>query len=340
MAWPWIFEANNETGTNSEWSSESDTGARLDFPHYSELARFPFQAAPFRGAYCMRVSMGDTNNHHVTSTSIAASAGATTWFRWMLFVGSDVRATVNEGWNIFEIRSGATTESVVALRINDQATQAVEIGIGTLGFTNAAPAPLERDRWYQIEVRAVIDSGVGNDGTFTLYVDGAQAASRTGEDQGAIDSAILGTIGTLSTTTGTLLFDAFVQDDTRVYPITDRFAPTVTMTKSAHLFVGPGRIENLALLPGAATDNIVTVYDTDRANTNDHRKIKAVLRNVANSELTDLAAGPITVTRGAYVTLEGTNPRAVASGIGGIAYSAAGMRRYGQMARPNPREVL
>ena len=35
MAFPWIFHSNFESGNNSEWDSETDTGAQLDFPHYS-----------------------------------------------------------------------------------------------------------------------------------------------------------------------------------------------------------------------------------------------------------------------------------------------------------------
>ena len=43
MAFPWIFHANFEQGTNAEWDSETDGASptQLDFPHYTELARFP-----------------------------------------------------------------------------------------------------------------------------------------------------------------------------------------------------------------------------------------------------------------------------------------------------------
>ena len=78
MAFPYIFKANFEGGTNGEWDSESDTGSRLDFPHYSELARIPGLAMPYRGARCMRVDLttGQTNDHTVTEGDIDIADGA------------------------------------------------------------------------------------------------------------------------------------------------------------------------------------------------------------------------------------------------------------------------
>ena len=52
-----------QVGDGGNWDSEADTGSKLDFPHYSELVRSTGSPVPFRGAYCMRIQPGDTNDH-------------------------------------------------------------------------------------------------------------------------------------------------------------------------------------------------------------------------------------------------------------------------------------
>jgi hypothetical protein len=71
VAFPFLLESNFESGSNAEWTSETDTVSQLDFPHYSELARYPWKTCvPFQGAYCARVVLsGGTADAFVSSTS-------------------------------------------------------------------------------------------------------------------------------------------------------------------------------------------------------------------------------------------------------------------------------
>jgi hypothetical protein len=135
--------------------------------------------------------------------------------------------------------------------------------------------------------------------------------------------------------------DQFVQDDLRIYPIVDRFPRQLLMTKSGHVFVGPGMIENASLLSGAGTDNVLSIYDTNRANTNSSLKVGLELKNVTASDIVDPAGVPVNVARGCYVVLTGTNPRAMinigwAPGYG----SSAGVRNTAARLRQNHLEVF
>jgi hypothetical protein len=122
---------------------------------------------------------------------------------------------------------------------------------------------------------------------------------------------VLGTQDTLATTTGALYFDQFVMDDTRIYGIPIQYPEEVHMTKTGHIFVGAGRIDNVTLLSGAGTDCVAQLYDTDVNNTNHVGRLKLELRNIASGEMVDPAGVPVDVQRGAYLVLSGTTPRAI-----------------------------
>ena len=85
MAFPWLSECNFEDGTKGHFDTETDTETRLDFPHYSELARTPGMGMPWRGAYCARVNLandGTPANALLQETgSWDTSAGGTIFFR-------------------------------------------------------------------------------------------------------------------------------------------------------------------------------------------------------------------------------------------------------------------
>ena len=343
MAFPFVFEGNFETGTIGGWDSKSDTGSLLDYPHISELARFPWsECAPYRGAYCLRVQMGDTNDHTLLEGDIDIAASVTRWFRFYLYLSPTFKdTTADDVFNIFELQqTNNTVEGAIGIRFT-AATQLIEIGIGETAPTAYASQTLQTNRWYCIELKAVCDSGVGNDGTLNLYIDGgASAASVTSLDQGTIGQGVLGTQDTLSTTTGTILFDEFVMDDARIGPIQDRYPRHVLVTSSGHVALGRGVIDNVSLLSGGAADNVLSIYDTATAATTDSYKIVVELKNVTSSDIVDPAGMPVHFARGAYVVLTGTNPRAMvnicyASGYG----STAVARNFGQRFRARPGEI-
>lgn len=310
MAYPYIFESNFEQGTNGEWDSEADTGSLLDFPHYSTLSNIPTAPVPYRGAYCMRIQPADTNNHALTEGDIDIADQGTAFFRWYLFASSDFTATADDDFNIFELQQagGATTEASMGMRII-AATNALSIGVGD-GTAPSSYVSFPRNRWVCVELEAKISTtGVG---TLTLYLDEQSAiALTTLTAAAAVGTGALGTQDTLSTTTGTLYFDQFVMDDLRIYGLPIRYPEELFMTKTGHAFVGQGTIENASLLSGAGTDCVLQIFDTDVNNTLHTGRMKLELKNTANNELVDPAGVPINVQRGCYVTLAGTNPRAM-----------------------------
>lgn len=331
MAFAYVFESNLEAGTNAEWDSESDTGSLLDFPHFSELARFPWATcAPYRGSYCARIACGDTNDHTLTEGDIDIADAATRWFRFYINFMPDFAATADDVFNFFELQQAAgTVESSLGFRIT-AATGAIEIGIGDgTAPSSYATSTLSRNRWYCIELAALISTGGA--GTLTLYVDGQSVVALTTlTNAAAVGQGVLGTQDTLSTTTGTILFDEFAMDDLQLYPYRERFPRQMTFTKSGHLFVGPGSIDAATLLTTGAS-NTMYLYDTDTANTNDAQS--RVVELDISTHTTIGGDPPIRFQRGCYVQLSGTNPRGqviLPEARGPQYYSEWGMRHYGQ----------
>ena len=337
MAFPYVFEANFQAGTNGEWDSESDTGSLLSVVHYSVLSNTPGMAMPYRGAFCMRIQMGDTNDHTLTEGDIDIADTATRWFRFYLFAHSSVTATADDVFNIFELQQtgGATTECSMGMRIT-AATNLLEIGIGD-GTAPSSYVEFPRGRWVCVEWKVLISTAGA--GTQDLYLDNSASliALTTLTNAAAVGTGALGTQNTLSTTTGTLLFAEFAMDDTQLGAIVDRRRESMYLTKSGHAFVGPGTIDRLSLQAGAATDNTITIYDTDTAYTTDATNVVYLGGNTVNSESKDfdLHHG-VYCKRGAYVVLAGTNPRAVIGFRAVMSMSDGVMRNYGNRRTPNP----
>ena len=309
MAFPWIFESNFEQGTNAEWDSESDTGALLDFPHYSTLSKITNAPVPYRGAYCMRVQCGDTNDHVLVEGDIDIADAGTGHTRFYLCAASDFTATADDTFNIYELQqAGGTTEISLGMRVT-ATTNELEIGIGD-GTAPTTFVSFPRGKWVCVELLATISTGGA--GVVTLFLDETQVLTLTTQTHAAaVGRGVLGTQDTLATTTGALYFDQFVMDDTRIYGIPIQYPEEVHMTKTGHIFVGAGRIDNVTLLSGAGTDCVAQLYDTDVNNTNHVGRLKLELRNIASGEMVDPAGVPVDVQRGAYLVLSGTTPRAI-----------------------------
>lgn len=331
MGFPFLSEAGFEAGTLGHFDAEVDTENRLDFPHYSDLARIPGAGAPWRGAYCMRVALendGTPADAYVQETGAwDLSASGTLFVRLMFRLRPDTVMANADEFAIFQLWSGASTVEAGAY-INYTTANGFRLGIGEATATSFAPLTL--GAWHCLELKFVIDSGVGNDGTIDAWLDGGALAQVTGLDQGAITSGVVGVLSQdAGTTRGAILFDDIVADDARIFPPVERFPQQVLLTASGHVFVGPGEIEKIDLLSGGATDNVLQVYDTDRAYTSDASNVTAELKNVANNERVALWDTPIRVHRGAYVSLAGTNPRALVKIGWANSYSEGAMRQQG-----------
>ena len=310
MAFPWVIEHTFELGTPGAFDAESDSDAKLDFPHYSELARTPGLAMPFRGAYCMRIDLaGGTAAAHVQETGdwdLTAGSGDL-YQRFMVWISPDLVMANTDEFSLLQWWSSTNTVEA-GVYLNFTTANGHRIGIGEA--TASSFLPIQLGQW--ITVETFFDPAGASASTLDLWIDG-QAATQVGSFTSAsITSGVLGTEGIdAGTTKGTILFDQVIADDLQIYPIAERFPREVLMTTSGHVFAGPGKIDNITLMSGAGTDCVVSIFDTDVANLNDASKIVAELKNTANNEVVDPAGMPVRIRRGAYVSMSGTNPRAL-----------------------------
>jgi hypothetical protein len=341
MAFPVTFAENFEGGTTGGFDSESDTGSLLDVVHYSSIASDVNSLMPYRGAYVLRNKLGDTNDHTLTEGSIDIADTGTAYFCWYMGLSKDFRFTADDTFNIFELQqTGGTVESSVGMRVTNS-SQAIEIGIGDgTAPTSFAPWP-GRGQWVCVELLATISTGGA--GVLTLYLDGVQVLTLTGlTNAAAVDKGVLGSQDTLATTLGAIYYDQFVMDDGRIYPFRERFPFSRHLTKSSHVFVGPGWIEAAQLAVVSSGDENLILYDTDTANVNSAPVVELV------SGAQTSASGPIWFQRGCYAYLSGTDPRGYVFmtrsneklGVKGpIYYSNWGARYYGQLRKSRPGNV-
>lgn len=344
MAFPWIFHSNFDDGT-SGFDSEADDDAILDYPNYTELARWDdSQMSPFSGAHCLRIKpAGGTNDATLTEADMNIIDTATGFFSFNILFGSDFTGTADDTFHLLELQ-GAASAVVTALGARVvAATGAINMGVGGLVASAVpsafAPLDMKRNTWYTIELKANIETDAS--GTLDLFItEAGQASQETADvaiasvDSIAVTDGVFGLQQHLASTTGTILLDNFVMDDARIYAQRDVFPNDIMITKNQHLFIGPGTIENISLLSGAGTDCVLTVYDTDKADTNNASNIAIELKNTANNEAVDPAGTPVDVTRGAYVVISGTTPRALAKIHRAPNYSRAGYRIHGRSATP------
>lgn len=339
MAFPFLFESNFERGTNGDWDSEADTGSRLNFPHYSALARYDATimgpVAPFRGAFVAELDLGDTNDHTLIAAALSIANAVTGYVRFHMFLGKNLRATADDIFALFEFQGTANAvEASVGLRIT-AATQAIEIGVGQAAPTVFAPNTLTRGKWLCVELVTACSTGVS--GSSTVFVDGTQVATIASLTNTAILRGVFGAQDTLVTTLGSIFLDQFVFDDTQVGPILDRFPEVRMITKSAHAAVGECEILNLTLLPGNGTNNIVKLYDTDVAYVGDENAVAGMLYNLTAKEPPiDLADVPMNFKRGCYVEISGTEARALVRVGRAQSHSTAGYRDWGNKRKNHP----
>lgn len=346
MAHPWIDEENFEHGSASGgiWTSESDTGGKLDVASYRALAQSNHAGAlamPFRGAFCLRADLrtGDTNAHQLISTNVTQALDNSGYHRFMWYAGTDLAATANDIFNIFELASsGPVVEVAVSVQIT-AATDTIQFGVGGEGTPVQASAfgqVFDVGQWFAVEVLADIDDDAQDDGTIDLWVspwpgpaeNGVHVGQVTGLDQAAIAQLQLGTSNQAATTTGTMLWDEYVHDDARVYPISSRFPQARRLTSSGHVWVGPG-CATVRVIDGGSGDGVATIYDTDRADTNDYSNAVHQAAEMTASEV-DWDGEEFTVQRGCYVSLAGTNTQAIVRVKRAPRYSLAGLWNLGR----------
>lgn len=329
MAFPWVAEVNFEDGTKGTFDTETDTTSILDFPHYSTLAAIPGMPMPWRGAYCMRVVLGGgTTDAFVLETGDWDLAlDATSYFSFRVWIDPNMTMANNDIFGIWDLESAAAEQAAVMLQYTT--ANGFRLALNkTLDAAGASFINVSLGEWHTVEVYVNMDAGGGNDGTLDMWLDGSAVTQLTGLDQLATTQGKVGAMEPDAGTSGVILFDDIRTDDTQIFGKDDqRFDEVVTLTKTGHVFVGPGIIENITLNAGAGTDNIVEVFDTDNANVSQQYKLR--MENTANTEMVDPAGVPLKLHRGCYITLAGTNPRATVT-IRKAALSEAAMRSVAQ----------
>jgi len=321
MAFPFVSHKNFEAGSVAEWDSETDTESKLNVQHWSWLAGHGARLElPYHGAYAAHIdlSLGTADAYLQEDDDFDLSADGTLYIRLYLYA-KGLTMAASDRFTIFALESAAGTNEVALSLYNNAGTiqlVASETGATAIG-AGTRQAFFAQDIWHCVELSVNIDAGVGNDGTIDYFLDGYQVGTQiTGLDQAAIVHARLGAIGIdAGTTSGHLLFDSLIADDTRVYPVRQRFSEQQMAFKSGHLFLGRGELEQVTLMAGAATDNALILYDTDEANTNDPSNIIVPeLRNAQGASDTvvyKVPRGHGWFERGCYAALSGTNPRAL-----------------------------
>jgi len=340
MAFPWIFESNFALGDNSEWDSETDTADQLDFPTFRDLARDPAStSAPSSGTNCLRLALtGGTADAFLTEGDINIADTVTNSLKFDIWFSPDFTGTADDTFAFLELVGSAITGSVGARIV--AATDVINMGIGS-SATGTVPSQfasheMVRNTWYTVEATFNIETN--GSGTADLFItrigDLAQATADAGlttVTNVAVTSGTLGIQDHLATTTGTILIDNFVHDDLRVFPRTELFPREKLITKSETVFIGAGEVSRISLLSGAASDNVLTLHDTSNADSNDASNIVLELKNTSNNELIQAAVdGNIRLARGCFITLTGTDPRALVSIVKAPAYgNFASVRNHG-----------
>lgn len=339
MAFPFLFEENFETGTLGAFNTETDTESRLDFPHYSDLAKIPAGSAPYRGAYCMRVNLandGSPADALVQETDgFDTAAAGVIHVKFCFYVSPDITMANTDEFAIFQMWSATNTVEGGAY-INFTTANGLRLGIGETSAT--VLKPLTTGEWHQLEMIFDVDNAGANDGTIDAWLDGSAYTQVATLDQGAITSAVLGVMSQdAGTTRGFILYDQVYADDARLGPFAQRWPRQLVLTKSGHVFVGAGIVEDVSLLSGAATDNVLRLYDTDIGSTTDVESFVTELKNTSNGQLVNPEDKCLRFNRGCYVSMTGTNPRAVVKILRAPGYFSEGtIRGLGQQRRAHP----
>lgn len=342
MAFPYDLDVTFDDGTRGDFDGETDTVDQLDFPRYNELARIAQNdMIPFNGAFAMRLSLTGGTAEAFVNQTFAIALAARHHFRFHFYMSPDFVGTATDIFNIFEVLAMATVEGSFGLRANTDGT--VDFGVGEVAPTVFSSFVVEPGAHYAIEIDLTVDDGGSNDGTINIFItkDGdirqtTAALSITGLDQLAITQFRLGVQNHLGTTTGTILISDFISDSERI-DTSNRFANTIDLTQTRHLFVGPGAVDYVRLMTSTA-GHIVSLYDTDEAIAR-----SSTFVGEAAVDLSPVLDTVMQFQKGCYAVLTGTNPRANIhliddvrrhAGFGPRYYSPSGVKKLGRIAGP------
>ncbi len=330
MAFPYTTIETFEDGTKGHFNTQTNAG--MDFPHYTELARHPGLAMPYRGAYCARIDLAaaGSDGAWIQEEDWNLTNGTDSInLRLKFWLSKDAAMASGDEFSLIEFWASTNTDEACA-SIEYTDANGWRLGIGE----NDAPTvftDLELGKWHDLEV--FFDAHVSA-GTLDAWFDGTAMTQVTGMSvSGNITSGIIGCSpgASFTPTAGILLIDQVIADistaSVRIGSGGPRYSvPQVLLETSGHVFVGHGIIDNVSLLSGGATDNVLQVWDTDTADTT-NAVMKLELKNLTQYEMVDPAGVPVSLTKGCYISLSGTKPRALVTLHRAAGYGSEGAIR-------------
>lgn len=322
MAHPYLGAKGMEAGDNSEWDSESDTDAKLSFPHITQM--YPYGVIPYRGAYSMLVDVGvaQGNDAYVQEDNDLDTGGIIFGSFWLYATPQDTWTMAdNDLFAVFQLMSsGPTSDGVIWLEDN---AGTMEMGIAETIASNANTQVFPMAQWNHIEWTVSVTGNL-----FDAWLNGTPFTQISG---GSIATIIHGRLGVMSedagTTAGRLFFDEFIVDDARIGTNRQRFpSGQYWVTHNQHCYLGPGRA--IVTVTGTSTDASAILYDTDNA-LNGSALSRARIAGVARTA-DDENSRPVEVnfTRGLYVELAGTNTQAFVQPLSTIWGSEGAAKSY------------
>lgn len=322
-SFPFQFEANFEVSDASEFTAT--VGTQVAVEHYKELARNGAWGVPYRGAYALQGTFGTDTDSYVRSTSITIGSGSVGYSRFMFYIGDDVSASTTT-----EVLLYTTEPAVAGIGLRIESGGDIKFGIASNGSAlTTSDVVLEKGRWYTAELTA----DTTNTNTCTATLDDAVSVTiANGVVTGATTESRLGITGigagSLANIEGTVTLDELATDSARLYGFDSRYPQRLLVTKTSHVFVGSGNIEDIQLIAGAGTDCELNIYDTETADTNPQNLIFRQTNNTSDEATNYNGRDKIKCHKGAYVTMSGTDPRAVISlGITSSYGSEANVRK-------------
>jgi len=331
MSFPYTTIEDFEDGTKGHFDVETDTNAGLDFPHYAELARTPGLAMPYRGAYCTRLDLATISTagawlQETGSWDLTAGTDSIN-IRLKFWLSSDAAMASGDVFSLIEFWS-ATNTAEASAGIKYTTASGWQLGIGDAALPSVY-VDLALGQWHDLEVFFDPDAA----GTIDAWLDGSALTQVSGLSNASITSGIVGANpgAAFTPTAGTLLLDQVIGHvstaSVRIGSGGKRFpVPQALLESSGHAFVGHGVLDNVSLLSGGAVDNVLQVWDTDQADTT-NAEMKLELKNLTASETVDPAGIPVELTKGCYVVLSGTNPRAMVTMHQAVGYGSDGAIR-------------
>ncbi|MGH6904388.1 MAG: hypothetical protein ACREIR_16775 [Geminicoccaceae bacterium] len=318
MAFPWLFEEGFEGGNKGAFNSESDSGARLDFPGPMQLAEDGFGIVPHRGAYCMRVDLAknatDAYVQEDDGFDIAADGTLYTRFQFCLSPDFAIGNDLDE-FDIFGLFSAGADETYVSVARADPDGAVLALRQNEF-WGNYPYIKIPVGEWITVELKAHVDDGASNDGNSALWVNGHKLIIEK-LDQGVVTHARLGVMNQSGNFKGHIYFDSVFADDARLYPMEgppdmspNLDGETMVMTQSGWAFFALGMVTQLQLIDGGSGDCKAKLFDTDELTRSQHQ-LRDQLNTTAANQITYSEHHGVEFLRGCYVELSGTSPMAL-----------------------------